>query len=163
MPGAEGLLAVHPPAAPPGPSDEDAEAEMERVKAEVTALRAWRDKRGLARRARVVAEGPHALTCALAQAEDVTNPALLTSKVLLPWGSMAVGAKDGEVSADHEKRRLEEELARVHAELDRARKQLANPRFVQRAPEHLVQAERDKEHRFTMEGLQLEQRLAELE
>ena len=62
LPGAEGLLAVHPPAAPPGPRDEAAEAEMERVKAEVTALRAWRDKRGLPRRARVVADGPHALT-----------------------------------------------------------------------------------------------------
>jgi valyl-tRNA synthetase len=50
----------------------------------------------------------------------------------------------------------------VRAELERARRQLANPTFVERAPEHLVQAEGEKEARFAAELQGLEERLREL-
>ena len=91
MPGAEGLMAVHPAAAAPGPRDEAAEAEIRAVQEEVNAIRGWRAQRGISPRQAVVAEDPHPLTRALARAEPAANPAELVSRVLLPTRSMAIG------------------------------------------------------------------------
>jgi valyl-tRNA synthetase len=44
-------------------------------------------------------------------------------------------------------------------ELARAEKQLGNERFTSRAPEHLVEAEREKARRFTAEVEELSARL----
>jgi valyl-tRNA synthetase len=45
----------------------------------------------------------------------------------------------------------EAEIARLRAEIARAEKQLANERFVERAPENVVQAEREKLERYRRE------------
>jgi valyl-tRNA synthetase len=153
MPGAEGLLAVHPPPAAPGPRDEAAEAEIAVVQGEVNALRAWRARRGLPPRAPLVAEDPHPLTCVLAHATAEADPALLSSRVLLPGprGSMAVGLAAESVDPAAERRRLDDELAVAESELARARGKLANRAFVDRAPAHLVEAEREKAERYSSE------------
>ena len=50
----------------------------------------------------------------------------------------------GLVDLDEERRRLRKELETAQAELDRAQRKLGNEQFVAKAPEHVVQAERDK-------------------
>jgi valyl-tRNA synthetase len=58
--------------------------------------------------------------------------------------------------------RYERELASAEAEVERARRKLADARFVERAPAHLVDAERDKAERFEREAGELRARLADL-
>ncbi|HJZ61032.1 MAG TPA: hypothetical protein VKD47_02630, partial [Miltoncostaeaceae bacterium] len=67
----------------------------------------------------------------------------------LPMGQMtvAVAGVDGRAA----RARIEKQVAEAEAELERARRQLANPRFVDRAPAHLVDAEREKERRYAAE------------
>ncbi len=50
----------------------------------------------------------------------------------------------GLVDLDEERARIERELATAHAERERAERKLANTGFVQKAPEALVQSEREK-------------------
>ena len=52
--------------------------------------------------------------------------------------------------------RVDAQLAATRAELARAGRQLANPNFIERAPDHLVQAERDKAARFVAEIAELD-------
>ena len=58
--------------------------------------------------------------------------------------------------------RFEHELANAEGEIERARSKLADERFVERAPAHLVEAERDKPERFEREAAELRARLAAL-
>lgn len=51
---------------------------------------------------------------------------------------------EGLINIDEELGRLEEELSKWQSEIDRVDKKLANEKFVANAPEHIVQAERDK-------------------
>jgi valyl-tRNA synthetase len=60
------------------------------------------------------------------------------------------------------KPRFEQELAKARAEIERASRKLADARFVERAPAHLVQEERDKLERFEREADELRERLAAL-
>ena len=53
----------------------------------------------------------------------------------------------------------EQELAKADAEIERARRKLADARFVERAPAQLVQEERDKLERFEREAAELRDRL----
>ena len=64
--------------------------------------------------------------------------------------------------ADDARPRLEQELVKAEAEIERARRKLADERFVERAPAHLVQEERDKLERFEREADELRERLAAL-
>jgi valyl-tRNA synthetase len=64
--------------------------------------------------------------------------------------------------AENLRPRLEQELAKAEGEIERARKKLADARFVERAPAHLVQEERDKLERFEREAAELRERLAAL-
>ena len=162
MPGAEGLMAVHPAAAAPGPRDEAAEAEIRAVQEEVNAIRGWRAQRGISPRQAVVAEDPHPLTRALARAEPAANPAELVSRVLLPTRSMAIGVAGEHVDAEAEAERLRGELRTAEAELERAERKLSDERFVERAPAHLVDAEREKAARYAAERETLAARIAAL-
>jgi hypothetical protein len=65
------------------------------------------------------------------------------------------------VSGQVDRARLEAELARAEAERDRALAKLANPGFTERAPAHLVEAEREKAERFAAEASDLRRRLEE--
>jgi valyl-tRNA synthetase len=58
---------------------------------------------------------------------------------------------DPTADPDADRARIEAAIAEAESELARARRQLANERFVSRAPEHLVEAERDKERRYLAE------------
>jgi valyl-tRNA synthetase len=58
--------------------------------------------------------------------------------------------------------RLERRLAEAEAEAERARRKLTDTRFVERAPEHLVEEEREKAERFEREATELRARLADL-
>jgi valyl-tRNA synthetase len=69
-------------------------------------------------------------------------------KVLIPLAGL--------IDKDAEIKRLEKEIAHLQAEVDRIGKKLANPNFVDKAPEAVVQKERDKlaDARKALESLQ---------
>ena len=69
--------------------------------------------------------------------------------VPVSFGRLMVPAP--EVDPAVERARLEGALVGARGELGRAEKQLANERFTSRAPDHLVEAEREKARRFTAE------------
>lgn len=161
LPGSEGLLAVHPMPVAPGPRDLDAEAQIDGVREVVTALRAYRSRRNLPPRTRLVMHPePAAAVVALDPVEsaDAERVAGLTS-VLLGAGSIAVGAADGAVDPRAERARVAEELATAERELGRAEGKLANERFVARAPAELVEGERQKVARYGAEAASLRAQL----
>ena len=165
MPGSRGLLAAHPPAGAPGPRDEDAEAEMAGVQEVVTALRGYRSRRGLPPRTPLLMDpAPHPAVRALdavEQAPEVERDGLVPT-LLADGRSIAVGAAREAVDPEVERRRLADELATAEGELARARAKLDNPAFVNRAPAHLVEAERGKVERYAAERDALGARLAAL-
>ena len=61
----------------------------------------------------------------------------------MPGGNVAVLASDA-VDLEAEKRRAAERRRALRKEIARAEGKLANQGFVAKAPEHVVQAERDK-------------------
>jgi len=56
---------------------------------------------------------------------------------------------EGLVDFDEEIKRLEEELDKWNSEIQRVEKKLANEKFVQNAPDNIVQAERDKGEEYS--------------
>ena len=64
--------------------------------------------------------------------------------------------------AEDPRPRFEQELAKAEGEIERAARKLADERFVERAPAHLVREERDKLERFEREAAELRERLAAL-
>jgi len=158
VPGADGLLMAR---AYPEPDesliDESAEAELARVITAVQALRAWRDGVGAAPGktvpARLEAEGFERTAAAVARlarmewSEDGAEP---VATVPVPGGAVAVLASEA-VDTEAEARRAAERRSRLEAEITRAEGRLANEGFVSKAPEHVVQAERDKLARLRAE------------
>ncbi|HEX2502417.1 MAG TPA: valine--tRNA ligase [Miltoncostaeaceae bacterium] len=165
LPGSQGLMAAHPPAAAPGPRDEGAEAEMAAVKETVTALRGYRSGRGLPPRAPLLVHpAPHPAVAALDAVEaapererDGLVPALLAD-----GRTIAVGPAREAVDPEVERHRLADALAVAEGELSRAEARLANAGFVERAPAHLVEAERAKVERYRAERDALSARIAAL-
>lgn len=66
------------------------------------------------------------------------------------------------VDKDAERERLTKELAATESEIARAEGKLGNPSFVDRAPAHLVDAEREKLAKFTEKAAQLRQAIERL-
>ena len=64
--------------------------------------------------------------------------------------------------AEDARPRFEQELVKAEAEIERASRKLGDARFVERAPAHLVQEERDKLERFEREAAELRERLTAL-
>ena len=75
-------------------------------------------------------------------------------KVILPLADL--------VDIDKEISRLEDEIEEMEYEINRAQGKLANEGFVNNAPDHLVEEERQKEEEYTKKKEQLEDKLAEL-
>jgi valyl-tRNA synthetase len=165
LPGSEGLMARHAPPLAPGPRDEDAEAEIAGVREVVTALRAYRSTRGLPPRTPLVmSPAPHPAVAALdavSAAPDDVVPTLVAT-LLGDGRSIAVGPAADAVDPEVERARVRDELARAEAELERAERKLGDARFVERAPAHLVDGEREKAARYAAERDALAARLSAL-
>jgi valyl-tRNA synthetase len=151
------------PEAAPERRDAEAEAQFAALVDAVTQLRRFRSEHGLApgQRITVAAVAAPARRAVLEAALDgiralsgverwgfADDPAALGSDG--PLGRVTVDGADlyvplsGLIDLDEERARLERELAKARSELARARGKLANAGFVDRAPAHVVQAERDK-------------------
>jgi valyl-tRNA synthetase len=151
VPGAEGLLAG---GRLPLPGERDPEAEMAfgRVIESVTAIRAWRDGAGVRPADRLTAVLPdglesgavgHLARLDLDGARD-GEPAT----VLTPAGAAEIW---GGVDPAEEARKRGAQRKELESEIGRAEGRLANEGFVAKAPEAVVQAERDKLERLRAE------------
>jgi valyl-tRNA synthetase len=133
-----------------GPVDEQAEAEIGAAIEIIRAVRAWRDslqvKPGAVLPARL--DG-HAET-----ADIIANLARLSwedgGEAAVRVGAVSI-LPTGDVDFDAGQRRIEKERSRLEEEIRRLKGKLANEKFVSRAPEAVVQAERDKLEAFQRE------------
>jgi valyl-tRNA synthetase len=156
VPGADGLLAARL-AGPASPLDDAAEEAMARVIEAVQALRAWRDaagvKVGVSVPARLAATGYEETAehiAALGRLSLSGDGAAPVESIAVPGGAieiLATEALDQEAAA----RKRAAERERLSQEIDRAQSKLSNQGFVAKAPEHVVQAERDKLERLRTE------------
>ena len=138
------------PAADESLIDPDAEAEVGRAIAAVQELRGWRDRVGAAPSAllpaRLDADGYErtaAHVARLARCEWVEGGGEPVATVAVPGGSVAV-LESGAVDLGAAARRIDERRGWLDAEIERAERTLDNQGFVAKAPESVVQAERDK-------------------
>jgi valyl-tRNA synthetase len=149
VPGVEGLLAAGIESVP-DTIDEEAEAALERTIAAVQAIRGWRDeaevKAGAIIPARLAATGYDETAAQierLARLAFSPGGADAVASVLVPGGTIEILPNDqldpGAAEGKREARR-----ARLGAEIMRAEAKLGNEGFVAKAPDHVVQAERDK-------------------
>ncbi len=166
LPGSEGLMLTHGPAEAPGPHDDEAEQAIAALREAVQAVRALRNEQGLSPREALVVQVdapgsplPVDAFTAIAGVEsgDVGGDPLALS---IDGGRLLVRAP--EVDPAVERERLQAALKSAQGELARAEKQLTNERFTSRAPEHLVEAEREKQRRFAAEVEDISARLAAL-
>jgi valyl-tRNA synthetase len=135
------------------------------VREVVTALRAYRSRRGLAPRSPLVVDpAPHPAVAALdaVSAAPAEVRATLATTLLGDGRSILLGPAAQTVDPEVERARLREELATVENELERATRKLADTRFVERAPAHLVDGEREKVARYAAEREALGSRIAAL-
>jgi valyl-tRNA synthetase len=158
VPGAGGLLMDHPyPEPDDALVDAGAEATVARVIAAVQELRGWRDRVGAAPGtvvpARLEAEG-YANTAEhvarLARFEFSPDGGESVASVNVPGGAVAVLASEA-VDPEAEARRREERAVVLRNEIARAEGKLGNQGFVAKAPETVVQAEREKLARLQKE------------
>ncbi|MCO7127941.1 valine--tRNA ligase [Sporolactobacillus shoreicorticis] len=68
----------------------------------------------------------------------------------------------GLINIDDEINRLNKELDKMNAEVERVEKKLSNPRFVAKAPEQVVAKEREKQADYMQKRDKLQARIAEL-
>ncbi|MFW5980934.1 MAG: valine--tRNA ligase, partial [Halanaerobiaceae bacterium] len=99
--------------------------------------------------------GDLTITRSIEEKPDKSSTAVINGvEVILPL--------EGMVDIDKEIRRLEKEISEVKSEIKRAEGKLANEGFVNKAPEHLVEAEREKVEEYTEKMERLRERLQEL-
>lgn len=67
------------------------------------------------------------------------------------------------MNLEEELSRLQKELNKWQSEVELVQKKLSNEKFVQKAPEKLVQQERDKEKDYLEKRKLVEERIQELE
>src|SRR3954452_6938568 len=150
LPGVDGLLAEGRwPARDLGPVDDEAEADVHAAIEAIKVIRGWRDGLGVRPGAVIPARmsGYGAMEAHIARLArlawrdgDGEEP---VARYPYPRGMFEVFASD-EVDLGAEERRAAERRTGLEAEIGRAEGKLANERFVARAPEAVVQAERDK-------------------
>ncbi len=164
LPGATDLLLTHPLAEAPWPDDANAYAHGHLVIDAVTALRTAKSEMGMKMRDRLsIAFIPQGLGTALdrdavgalAHVDWIETPPTDASSVVIEAGRLVLSRPEGTVDTVAECARLAERIDTTREELARAERQLANPKFVERAPAHLVDAERDKAQRFVDEIAEL--------
>ncbi|CAN5321973.1 valine--tRNA ligase [soil metagenome] len=167
------------PQAAPDRRDELAEAELGAVQEAVTALRRFRADHGLAlsKPITVVAVAELArrdvLTAGLdgvrrlanvaewSFADDAAGIDGVLGKIPITGAELLVPLA-GLIDLDEERSRLRRELGRATDERERAERKLANQGFVAKAPQPLVQAERDKVAEWSATAATLQAQLDEL-
>jgi valyl-tRNA synthetase len=157
IPGTDGLLAAGLPqsgsASAAAAPDEHAEATVARVIEAVQALRGWRDVAGVKAAvtvpARLAADGYEdtgehlARLAKLSLTTDGAGASEPVASVPVPGGSVEILASD-EIDLEGAERKLAAARAQLEAEIARAEGKLGNEGFVAKAPDHVVQAEREK-------------------
>ena len=151
IPGADGLLAGGRLPLP-GERDLEAEAAFGHVIDAVTAIRAWRDGAEIKpgdRLAAALPEGLDARSVAQLARLDIDGareghpaPVLTSSGPVEIWGG---------VDPEEEARKRADQRKLVESEIARAESKLSNAGFVAKAPEAVVQAERNKLERLRAE------------
>src|SRR3954454_10747327 len=145
MPGERGLLAVEQwPDADESLLDPEAEAEMERVREAVVAIRRLRDLAGVRPALRL----PAAVDLDAASAEHIANLARLElssngGEPIATIAGVRLLATD-EIDAAAFSERVDARRDELRKEVDRGEKKLANKGFVDKAPPDVVQEERVK-------------------
>ena len=158
----DGLLR-HPRAVAPWTRDQDARRQGMYLIEAVTALRAYKAENGMKPRdpltvtleQRVAFDLPRAAVAALAHITWTDAPADDARFIGIELGRLLVSRPDVVVDTAAECARVDARIAATATELGRAERQLANDKFVGRAPEHLVAAERAKAARFVAEIAEL--------
>ncbi|MCW3004245.1 MAG: valine--tRNA ligase [Conexibacter sp.] len=140
-----------------GPSlrDEAAEREIERVIATVQAVRSWRDAGGVKPGAFLQArlsglDGLVPLVARLARLTPVDGEADREPVAVIPVAGAEVQLLEG-VDPAEAAAKVEAARRTLQAEIKRAEGKLANPGFVDKAPEPVVAAEREKLERLRAE------------
>jgi valyl-tRNA synthetase len=162
VPGADGLLmARRYPTPDEALTDAGAEAQLQRAIEAVQELRAWRDsvgaKPGKPIPARLDGDGYEATAAhvaRLARLEWTSDGGAPVATVGVPRATVAIFASDA-VDLEAEQRRAQARREEVESEIARAEGKLSNERFVAKAPEAVVQAERDKLERLREELAEL--------
>jgi valyl-tRNA synthetase len=153
-----GLLASERMPAPDGAlRDAGAEALVEDAIAAIRALRNWRESVEVRPRVEVRAQldadaiaETAPLIARMARFAFSSNGGPAVATIPVPGGTVAVLETEGlDLGAAERKREAERE--RLRSEIARAEGKLANEKFVARAPEHLVEAERAKLERLRAE------------
>ena len=163
MPGSTGMLLTHPLAVAPWKHDEQARTQGAWLMEAVTALRAFKSENGMKPRdplnVTLVELKPFALrrdaVAALAHVTWVDEAAPDAQSIPLELGRLLVSRPGATVDTAETCVRLAALLNEAQNELARANRQLANERFVSRAPAELVDAERAKAERFALEIAEL--------
>jgi valyl-tRNA synthetase len=151
VPGAEGLLAARLDAGTAGERDERAEAVLADAIAAVQAVRAWRNsaevKPSAVLPARLAAPGYDELAGQVARLTrlelDGADGGEPVAAVPVPRGAVEI-LPSADVDLGAAERKRETKRAELTAEIDRAQRKLGNQGFVEKAPAHVVEAERDK-------------------
>ncbi len=157
VPGAEGLLASRVNTGEQDPIDESAEEALGRMIDAVQALRAWRNtagvKAGASLPARLSAEGYDETAeqiARLARVSFTTNGGDPVASVPVPGGAVEILSSEA-LDLGAAQSRRDAARAKLEAEIERAERKLANPGFVNKAPEPVVAAEREKLARLQAE------------
>jgi valyl-tRNA synthetase len=151
VPGADGLLMAHRyPEPVDALVDAAAEDELGRAIETVQALRGWRESVGATPGKPIPArldaprfDATSEHIARLARMEWTAGDEHPAATVTVPGGSIAVFASDA-VDLEAAERRKGARRAQLESEIARADGKLANDRFVAKAPEAVVQGERDK-------------------
>ncbi len=103
----------------------------------------------------------------LARLEDAQIVAQLAEKPAKSSAAVVNGVEiilplAGMIDLEKEIERLEKEIEKTQGEIERANNKLNNPGFVNKAPEHLVNAEKEKVEKYHTQLKALEDLLAEL-
>ena len=154
IPGTEGLLAARRAQPAGAPADAPAERAVRTLIGAVQAVRNWRDsaevKASAVLPARLVAPGLEETAAHLARltrldldGDSASLAGEAVTSVVVPGGVLEI-LPSADVDLGAAERKREAKRAELHAEIERARRKLANEGFVAKAKPEVVQAERDK-------------------
>ncbi len=172
------LIVERWPELPAGLIDEEAASDIDGLIRLVTAIRSVRSEMGLPAGAklpvRVFEAGKplrdrlkthNALICRLANLKEIKvgrkQPEAAVQTVV--DGARVVLSLKGFVDLDVEKARLAKEIEKVDGEITRLAKKLSNDKFVAKAPDDVVAAERDKQMAYEAQKAKLASALDSLE